>query len=228
MSHASSASSHALAPSSTASTAAQPCRRGRAWRCPALSPRSERCRRRCESRSAIPSRPVRRSPPGDIVLLRRNSERRKIFARQAAEQVGRNAPNHGVAGEIRHRVSQCRKFPVQHGDAARFDGMQQQVVEPVVAMDPRPTPPLSAGGGCVDKPARSDASPIADSLQYPQARFNDFVQRATCRAHIVAGAAEFAQPDRGGIDGVQCRDGEHSSTSTIEARSAAQRPFPAI
>ena len=71
----------------------------------------------------------------DVLLLRRDAQRREVHTVHAAELPRREPPGHAVIGKIRERMPQCGKLPVQHGKDLRLVRMEHDVVHPVVAVN---------------------------------------------------------------------------------------------
>src|SRR6185312_5197825 len=71
----------------------------------------------------------------DVRRLARDAERSEVAPEEAAELARRNPPRHQMVREIRERVAQRRELPVEHGDDAGLGGVEDEVVEAVVAVD---------------------------------------------------------------------------------------------
>ena len=68
----------------------------------------------------------------------------------------RDVPGHAVVGEVGQRMAERRQLPVEHGEDARLGRVEDQVVEPEVAVH---DPTVSSSGGNVLRAASRSAGP---------------------------------------------------------------------
>ena len=150
-----------------------------------------------------------------------------VQAADAAEGAGRDVPGHAVVAEVGQRVAHGGQLPVQHRQHARFGGVEDQVVEPEVAVHHRHH--------------RLVARAVRDVLRQPfdqpvhglvGAGDRGLVLLAPARdlaLEIVAGPAEIGQAECGHIQLVQRGDDAVHlvvDRRALLARHARQRLVP--
>jgi hypothetical protein len=71
---------------------------------------------------------------GDVFRLTRNPEGQEVESLEATGLAGGNAPEHHMIGKIGERMAEGRKLPVDDCEHAWRVPVEDQVVEPIVAM----------------------------------------------------------------------------------------------
>ncbi len=163
----------------------------------------------------------------DVLRFVGNPERAQVEPRNAAKALGRDVPSHAVIREIRERIAERRQFPVEHREHARRVRVEDQVVEPIVAVHDRHAR-VAPGFGAqmlrqpIDQPAhRIDRLGFRREILLAPAR--DLARE------IVARLAVIGEPDRLRIDRMQ--RGDHAVHFVVVAaalggRHAGQRRIP--
>ena len=124
-----------------------------------------------------------------------------------------------VIGEIGERVADRRQFPVEHADDPRLGLVKHQIVHAVVAVDDRRRAlRRHVRRQPVDQPVhRRDRLGLRGAVLPAPAR--------DLAAHVVAGTAEIAEPDRLVIDRVQGGDDRvHRIRTSRRARPGRRSP----
>ena len=162
-----------------------------------------------------------------VVALGRNAQRGQVAATDAAEGARRDVPGHRVVAEVGDRVAERRQLPVQHRQHPRLGRMEDQVVEPVVAMHHRDLRVVARGRGQVrrqpvDQPVHL-GNRLGDRGLVLTAPARDLALEVAARAAVVA------QADRQRIDPVQ--RGDHPvhlvvDRAALGRRHARQRLVP--
>jgi len=77
---------------------------------------------------------------GDHFVFSRNTQRRKVRVSQTCVVKGFCMIVLTEVAKVGEAITECRQFPVEHGDYTRLGGMDQCITQPVVAMydDRRP------------------------------------------------------------------------------------------
>jgi hypothetical protein len=116
---------------------------------------------------------------------------------QAAALVGRHHPVHQEIAEVGQRIAQGRQLPVQHRHHARLGGVQDHVVQAIVAMDDRgDVVGRAAGRQELDQPVHVlDRAGLGRLVLLGPA--------VDLAGEVVAGLAVVGQADGGVVDIVQ-------------------------
>ncbi len=168
----------------------------------------------------MPCRPVALQYIATYCACDGDAERREVEAGDAAKAGRRDVPAHQVVREVGERMADRRQLPVEDREDARLGRMEDQVVEPVVAVDDRACAPSSAGMCCrqpVDQPVhRVDVLGLRRLVLLAPA--------ADLAREIVARLAEVLEPDRAIVDRCGARRSRGSSRRRSHARSTASCP----
>ena len=65
----------------------------------------------------------------------RNAEFFQIQSGQSAERTRRYMPSHAVVSEIGQWVTECGEFPIEDREYFGLGGVENKIIEPVVAVD---------------------------------------------------------------------------------------------
>ena len=115
---------------------------------------------------------------------------------------GGAVPAHAVVGEVRQRVAERRQLPVEHREDARLGGVEDHVVEPVVAVHDARLARRAARGT-----ARQPVDQRVGGLDALGLRGAVLARPARHLApDAVARLAVVGQADGGRVDAVQRRD----------------------
>ena len=164
---------------------------------------------------------------GHVVKLARDAEGRQVQPGDAAEHAGLDVPAHAVVAEVGQGVADGRQLPIQHRHQPGLGGVEDQVVEPVVAMHDAGLAAVAGTGGQVAWQPGHQAVHLGDGLG-DRGRVL-LAPAADLTLEIVAGTAKIGQTDRTNVHVVQAC--QHPVHLVVEGpsfcrRQARQRLLP--
>ena len=139
-----------------------------------------------------------------VLGFRRYAQAFDVQPAYAAKSPGRDVPGHAVIAEVGQRVAQRGQLPVQHGQYARLGGVEQQVVEPEVAMHDGDQAFVARAGRDVGGQPLHQAVHLGDGLGDGGGVL--FAPAAYLAFKVVAGFAVVGQAAFGELHLVQCGD----------------------